>query len=172
MLPPFFIARRFPMKKFLAGLMLALALIVSPFALPTAQAGMSAYLAQALAAQYFNGTAYTFPTTIYVGLYVTCPSSGTGGTEASFTGYARVAETVGTTDFTTASGGLVKNAVAISWTNTGSTAQTVACYGTWDASTGGNQLFEQTLTTSQTVNAGATATFAIDALSWQFVISP
>ncbi len=135
-------------------------------------AGMSAYIANKLAAQVFNGTAYAFPTTIYVGLYTTCPSGGTGGTEASFTGYARVAETVGTTDFTAASGGLVKNAVAISWTNTGATGQTVACYGTWDALTAGDQLFENTLTTSQTINAGATATFAIDALQWQFTISP
>ena len=156
------------MKKILAGLLLSLALLFPV----NAYAGMSAYLAQALAAQVFNGTAYTFPTTIYIGLYTTCPSGGTGGTEASFTGYARVAETVGTTDFTTASGGLVKNAVAISWTNTGSTSQTVTCYGAWDASTGGDQLFENALTTSQTVNAGATATFAVDALSWQFVISP
>ena len=153
-------------------IVLSLALALTLFLPVKAYAGMSAYLANALAAQFFNGTAYTFPTTIYVGLYVTCPSSGSGGTEASFTGYSRVAETVGTTNFTTATGGLVKNAVAISWTNSGSTAQTVACYGTWDASTAGNQLFENTLTTSQTVNAGATATFAVDALTWQFVISP
>lgn len=156
------------MKKILAGLLLSLALLLPV----NAYAGMSAYLANKLAAQVFNGTAYTFPTTIYIGLYTTCPSGGTGGTEASFKGYARVSETVGTTDFTTASGGLVKNAVAISWTNTGSTSQTVACYGAWDASTAGDQLFENTLTTSQTVNAGATATFAVDALTWQFVISP
>ncbi|OOH80808.1 phage tail fiber protein [Leptospirillum ferriphilum] len=162
------------MKKILLGLMVSLALLLSPLsgALRDAQAGMSAYLANALAAQFFNGTAYTFPTTIYIGLYSTCPSGGTGGTEISFTGYARVAETVGTTDFTTASGGLVKNAVTISWTNTGSTSATAACYGAWDASTGGNQLFENTLTTTQTINAGATASFAVDALSWQFVISP
>ena len=156
------------MKKVLVGLLLS-ALLIFPV---NAFAGMSAYLAQALAAQFFNGTAYTFPTTIYIGLYSTCPSGGKGGTEISFTGYARVAETVGTTDFTTASGGLVKNAVKISWTNTGSTSATAACYGAWDASTGGNQLFENTLTTSQTINAGATASFAVDALSWQFVISP
>ena len=156
------------MKKVLVGLLLS-ALLIFPV---NAFAGMSAYLAQALAAQFFNGTAHTFPTTIYIGLYSTCPSGGTGGTEISFTGYARVAETVGTTDFTTASGGLVKNAVTISWTNTGSTSATAACYGAWDASTGGNQLFENTLTTSQTINAGATASFAVDALSWQFVISP
>lgn len=155
-------------KKLLAGLMFSLVLLAPV----KAYAGMSAYLAQALAAQVFNGTAYTFPATIYIGLYTTCPSGGTGGTEASFTGYARVAETVGTTNFTAASGGLAKNAVAISWTNTGTTGQTVTCYGAWDASTAGDQLFENTLTTSQTVNAGATATFAVDALSWQFVISP
>lgn len=162
------------MKKILFGLMVAFTLLLSPLSggIRDAQAGMSAYLANALAAQFFNGTAYTFPTTIYIGLYSTCPSGGTGGTEISFTGYARVAETVGTTDFTTASGGLVKNAVAISWTNSGSTSPTAVCYGAWDASTGGNQLFENTLTTSQTINAGATASFAVDALTWQFVISP
>ena len=156
------------MKKILAGLILSLALLLPV----NAYAGMSAYLANALAAQVFNGTAYTFPTTVYIGLYSTCPASGTGGTEISFTGYARVAEAVGTVNFTAATGGLVKNAVAISWTNTGSTSPTAACYGMWDASTAGNQLMENTLTTSQTINAGATASFAIDALQWQFTIAP
>lgn len=57
------------LRKIIISLALALSLC-----LPVpAFAGMSAYLAQALAAQLFNGTAYTFPTTIYIGLYVTCP---------------------------------------------------------------------------------------------------
>lgn len=155
-------------KKIIVSIALALSLC-----LPVpAFAGMSAYFANKLAAQVFNGTGYTFPTTIYIGLYVTCPASGTGGTEASYTGYSRVAETVNTTNFTAASGGLVKNAVAITFgTNTG-TAQTVACYGAWDAATAGNQLFENTLTTSQTINNGAAASFGINALTWQMLISP
>lgn len=55
------------MKKILAGLLLSLALLLPV----NAYAGMSAYLANKLAAQVFNGTAYTFPTTIYIGLYTT-----------------------------------------------------------------------------------------------------
>ena len=70
-------------RKYLRSLFFGLALL---FLLPVSSyAGMSAYFANALAAQVFNGTAYTFPTTIYIGLFSTCPSGGTGGTEASFT---------------------------------------------------------------------------------------
>ena len=134
--------------------------------------GLSAYLAQKLAAQYGNGVAYSWPTTIYIALFTVQPSGGTGGTEASYTGYARVAMTIGTTDFTTASGGNFKNAIQINWpTNTG-TAQTIVGYGAYDALTGGNLLSDNTVTTSQTVNNGAAPYCPVNDLSISFTISP
>ena len=134
--------------------------------------GFSAYAANLQAAHLYNGTSETYPTTFYVALFTVQPSGGSGGTEANYTGYARQALTVGTTDFTTASGGLVKNAIAVNFpTNTGS-AQTVVGYGLFDASTGGNLWQDVAFSSSQTINNGANASFAIDALVFQWVIAP
>lgn len=133
--------------------------------------GLSAYLADKLAAQMFNGTAYTWPTTFYVGLFTTQPSGGSGGTEASYTGYARVLFDPTSANWTIA-GSEAKNAVAINFPANTGTAQTIVGYGLFDASTGGNLLTDNTLTTQQTVNNGATPSFAIDALTITFTISP
>ncbi len=135
--------------------------------------GFSQYFSEKVMGQFLNGTAYSFPATVYVALFTTQPSGGTGGTEANYTGYARVAMTVGTTDFTAVStAGEVKNAIAVNFpTNTG-TAQTVVGYGFFDASTSGNLLTDNTLTSSQTINNGASASFAIGALTLTATINP
>ena len=135
--------------------------------------GFSQYFSEKFMGQFLNGTAYSFPATVYVALFTTQPSGGTGGTEANYTGYARVAMTVGTTDFTAVSTtGEVKNAIAVNFpTNTG-TAQTVVGYGLFDASTAGNLLTDNTLTSSQTINNGASASFAIGALTLTATINP
>jgi hypothetical protein len=135
--------------------------------------GFSQYLSEKVMGQFLNGTAYTWPTTVYVALFTVQPSGGTGGTEADYTGYARVAMTVGTTDFTAVStSGEVQNAIAINFpTNTG-TAQTVVGYGFFDASTGGDLLTDNTLTSSQTINNGASASFAAGALTLTATINP
>lgn len=135
--------------------------------------GLSQYLSEKLMGQFLNGTAYSWPTTVYVGLFTAQPSGGTGGTEANYTGYARVALTVNTTNFTAVStAGMVENAVAINFPANTGTAQTVVGYGLFDAATAGNLLTDNLLTTSQTVNNGATPSFAIDALSLTGTISP
>ena len=135
--------------------------------------GFSQYFSEKVMGQFLNGTAYSFPATVYVALFTTQPSGGTGGTEANYTGYARVAMTVGTTDFTAVStSGEVKNAIAVNFpTNTG-TAQTVVGYGFFDASTAGNLLTDNTLTSSQTINNGASASFAAGALTLTATINP
>ena len=135
--------------------------------------GMSAYLSQKLMGQFLNGVAYSWPATVYLALFTVQPSGGTGGTEANYTGYARLAITVNTTNFSAVTtAGVVKNAVVQTFgTNTG-TAQTVVGYGLFDAATGGNLLTDNTLTTSQTVNNGASPSFAVDSLTLTGVISP
>ena len=135
--------------------------------------GFSQYFSEKFMGQFLNGTAYSFPATVYVALFTTQPSGGTGGTEADYTGYARVAMTVGTTDFTAVSTtGEVKNAIVVNFpTNTG-TAQTVVGYGLFDASTAGNLLTDNTLTSSQTINNGASASFAAGALTLTATINP
>ena len=135
--------------------------------------GMSQYLSEKVMGQFLNAVAYSWPATVYVALFTAQPSGGTGGTETTYTGYARVAMTVGTTDFTAVStAGLVENAIAITFgTNTG-TAVTIVGYGLFDAATAGNLLTDNLLTTSQTVNNGATPSFAIDALKLTGTINP
>ncbi len=159
------------LTKAIGGVALALALLVHV----TAYAGMSSYTAQKMMGLYFNGTAYTLPTTIYVGMFKTCPTAGTGtgGTEAAYTGYARVAEAVGTANWTTVTSvGVIKNNVVITFpTNTGS-AETENCYGAWDAATGGNLISVETLTTAQTVNNGVAPSFAVNALTFTPVLGP
>ena len=156
---------------------LVLALIFSlAGGLTPAHAGMSAYTATKIMGLYFNGTAYTIPTTIYIGLMSTCPTagSGTGGTEAAYTGYARQAMAQGTTNWTTVTTvGLIENATVITFpNNTGSSSETENCYAAWDASTGGDLLDVETLKNAQTINVGAGATFAVDALKFSPVLGP
>ena len=135
--------------------------------------GLSQYLSEKLMGQFLNAVAYVWPTTVYVGLFTAQPSGGVGGTEANYTGYARVALAVNTTNFTAVStAGMVENAVAINFPANTGTAQTVVGYGLFDAATAGNLLTDNLLTTSQTVNNGATPSFAIDALSLTGTISP
>lgn len=135
--------------------------------------GLSAYLSQKLNGQFLNAVAYTWPTTVYFALFTVQPSGGTGGTEASYTGYARVAMTPGTTDFTAVSTtGEVSNAVAITFPQNTGSAQTVVGYGLFDAATGGNLLTDNTLTTSQTINTDAIPSFAVGAFTLTATINP
>lgn len=132
--------------------------------------GFSAYLGNKLALQ-FSGTAYAWPTTVYLALFTVQPVNGTGGTEASYAGYARVSLAFNTTNFTV-SGSNVKNAAQINFpTNTGS-AQTIVGYGLFDASSGGNLLLDNTATSSQTINTNSPAYVPAGGLSETFVVAP
>ncbi len=135
--------------------------------------GMSAYLSQKIMGQFMNAVAYTWPTTVYFGLFTVQPSSGVGGTEASYTGYARVAMTPGTTDFTAVStSGEISNAVAITFPQNTGSAETVVGYGLFDALTAGDLLTDNLLTTSQTINTDATPSFAVGAFTLTATINP
>ena len=52
-------------------------------------AGFSDYLEDKVLNHVFGGTAYTAPSTLYVGLYTAAPSDTGGGTEVSGGSYAR-----------------------------------------------------------------------------------
>lgn len=132
--------------------------------------GFSAYLANKLAETY-AGTPYVWPTTVYLALFTVQPSGGTGGTEASYTGYARVALAFNTTNFTVAENN-IKNALQVNFpTNTGA-AQTVVGYGLFDAATAGNLLHDNTATSSQTVNNGVAPYVPASGLSITFTVAP
>lgn len=136
--------------------------------------GLSLYAGVTLTEALFNGGSSSLPTTWYVALFTTQPSGGTGGTEASYTGYARVALSNNTTDFAAVSSttGQTSNAVQVTWpTNTGS-PQTVVGFGFFDAATGGNLWMDETFTTSQTVNTNTAPYASIGNLTITPIVSP
>lgn len=77
------------MRNLFRSTLVTLALALGLFAAPAqAASGMHQYLANALLNNLFRGTTYTFPSTLYVRLYKTCPSDSTSGTEVNGTGYS------------------------------------------------------------------------------------
>lgn len=141
-------------------------------------AAMSDYLENKIIDQVFRAQAYTFPTTLYVGLYTATPSDTGGGTEATGGSYARASVTASLANFagtqsagsTTASSGTTgttSNNGTITFATPTASWGTVTSFGIFDASTAGNLLFYGTLTTSKTINTGDTVTFPAAALSVQ-----
>lgn len=141
-------------------------------------AAMSDYLENKLIDQIFRGQAFTFPTTLYVGLLTAAPSDTGGGTEVAGSNYARVAVTnslanwagtqgSGTTVASSGATGTTSNNAVITFPTPSATWGTVAYFGIYDASTAGNLLFYGTLTISKVINSGDTVTFPAAALSIQ-----
>lgn len=141
-------------------------------------AAMSDYLENKLIDQLFRAQAYTFPSTLYVGLLTAVPSDTGGGTEVSGGSYARVGVTAslanfagtqgtGTTTASTGATGTTSNNASITFPTPSATWGTVAAFGIYDASTAGNLLFYGTLTINKTVNSGDTVVFPAAALSIQ-----
>lgn len=142
-------------------------------------AAMSDYLENKLIDQIFRGQAYTFPATLYVGLFTASPADAGGGTEVTGNGYARVAVTgslanwagtqsAGSTVASSGTGGTTSNNNVITFpTPTPSGWGTVVGMGIFDASSNGNLLFYGGLTTSKTINSGDAVTFPAGSLSVQ-----
>lgn len=115
----------------------------------------SDYLENAVLDHVFRNTALTSPTTVYLALYTVAPTDAGGGTEVSGAGYARQAITFGA-----AVAGAMSNTVAVSFTASGGNYGDVIAVGIFDASTAGNLLAWDGIT-SATVNDGDTLDFAI-----------
>lgn len=129
-------------------------------------AASSQYLAEALLAYMLQNPATPIakPATIYMALCTTVPTSATAGTEVTGGGYARVAVTTSATNFTIATN-VATNGIALTFPAATATWGTVVAYQFYDAATAGNPLFYGTLTTSQTINAGSTPSFAAGQLT-------
>lgn len=100
-------------------------------------------------------TTFTKPSAVYVALFNGNPSS--GGTEASGGSYARQ-----TVTFSAASSGTATSNVAVNFTSMPAT--TINYVGLYDASTAGNLLYYQSIT-SKTTNSGDTVQFASGAIT-------
>lgn len=124
------------------------------------------YLADKFIDEMTSKAAFTSPTTVYIGLSSTTPTVGGSATEPSGSGYARQATTA--TTWNSAASSATSNAVAITFSAatadwvSGSTLTYAVAY---DASTGGNLLWYNALTTAKAVLNGDTASIAIGALT-------
>lgn len=141
-------------------------------------AAMSDYLENKLIDQIFRAQAYTFPGTLYVGLYTAAPSDTGGGTEVTGGSYARASVTAslanfagtqgsGTTTASSGTGGTTSNNGTITFATPSASWGAVTSFGIFDAASGGNLLFYGTLSISKTINSGDTVTFPAASLSIQ-----
>lgn len=131
--------------------------------------GKSNYYISKLLNQFWNAASFSFPGTLYFGLWTaTLSASSTGSTagEASYTGYARVAVTANTTNFpSSSSGAAIQNATAITFAaNGGAGANTITYIAVLDASSTGNILYWGSIT-STTVNQGDTPQINVNGLT-------
>lgn len=110
--------------------------------------------AENLILDHFLGvTAYTFDSTLFIGLYTVAPTDSTSGTEVTGGSYIRKACT-----FDAAVSGATQNASDVDFT--GMPAATTVAVAVHTAVTGGTMLMYGTLTTNKTTDAGDTLRIA------------
>ena len=123
-------------------------------------AEMSNYLENALINATLRNTAYTSPTTVYVGLYTSDPTDANTGTEVSGGSYARTSVTFGAP-----SNGASLNSSAVEFPQATGSWGTVGWIGILDAATSGNLLYHTALDVSKTIDTGDIFKIAIGSLS-------
>lgn len=96
-------------------------------------------------------------------LFTVAPTDAGGGTEVTGGSYARVAIDG---NFGAASGGSTSNTSQISFPTATANWGTVVAFGVYDAASGGNLIRWANLTTSRTINSGATPIFAVGQLTF------
>lgn len=112
-------------------------------------AAISNYLEDALINATLRNTAYSSPTTVYVGLFTTDPTDAGSGTEVSGGYYARTAAT-----FAAPSNGASSTNADVQFPQATGNWGTVTHFGLFDALTGGNLLYHGALTASKTIETG------------------
>jgi len=142
-------------------------------------AAMSDYMENKLIDQIFRGQAYTFPSSLYVGLLTAAPSDAGDGTEVSGGSYARVAvvgslanwagsQSSGSTTASTGTSGTTSNNGTITFPAPTANWGSISHFGIFDSLSGGNLMFYGALGTAKTVNNGdAAPAFAPAAVSFQ-----
>jgi hypothetical protein len=108
----------------------------------------SNYLENKILLHVLSNTAYTSPTTVYLGLHTADPTDAGTGTEVSGGSYARQSFA------STVSGNAASNTSAIEFPTATGSWGTVGWVGVWDNLTGGNLLFHGALTASKTIASG------------------
>lgn len=140
----------------------------------TAQA--SNYLENKAIDHVFRSATWAKPTALYIALFTAAPNDAGGGTEVTGGGYARVnlapldtnwkATQGGTSGASSGTGGTTSNAIAIVFPAPSADWGTATHYGIFDASSGGNLLIWDALSTPRTILSGdLPPSFAVDALA-------
>jgi len=111
----------------------------------------SDYLEDKVLKHVFTNTAYTAPSTLYVGLFTAAPTDAGGGTEVSGGSYARqsMAFTVSGSSPTQAA-----NTSAVEWPTATASWGTIVAAAVFDASSSGNMLAWADLTNNKTISSG------------------
>lgn len=123
-------------------------------------AEMSNYLENALINATLRNTAFTSPTTIYIGLYTSDPGEGNTGTEVIGGSYARVAVT-----FDAPSNGVSINSASVTFPTATGTWGTISHIGILDALTTGNLLYYTPLDATKSITSGDVFTISTGNLS-------
>ena len=108
----------------------------------------SNYLENKILLHVLSNTAYTSPTTVYLGLHTADPTDAGTGTEVSGNAYARQSFA------STISGNAASNTSAIEFPTATGSWGTVGWVSVWDSLTTGNLLFHGALTASKTIASG------------------
>ena len=117
----------------------------------------------------FGVASYTPPATYYFALSTTAPDiSGTSFTEPSGGAYARVAFTNNKTNWGTAASGILTNSTAVTFVESTASWGTILAVGMYDALTGGNLWWYDSLSPSRVVASATTVLFAIGSITVQF----
>ena len=110
---------------------------------------MSDYLEEKLLNHVLRNTAFTPPSTVYVGLSTGSFGDDNSGTELSGNGYARQSIA-----FDAASGGVSDNTSNVDFPAATGSQGTITHFGLFDASSGGNLLIHGAFTAGKTVATG------------------
>lgn len=116
---------------------------------------MTNYLENAILEMTLNSYSFPTPGTVYLSLHSTPNTEASAGTELSGNGYARQVISFGN-----ASGGVIANDAAVTFTPSGGDWDRAVSAGIYDEETGGNMLYWYNIVPKQN-KVGKTITFAI-----------
>jgi hypothetical protein len=112
-------------------------------------ASLSTYLKNKIADGVLRNVTYTFPTTVYLGLFLTDPTNDNTGTEVSGGSYARLPLTFGA-----ASGGVSITTADVIYSTATVDWGTIVYGGIYDAVSGGNLLFHSAFNAPKLIKIG------------------
>ena len=110
---------------------------------------MSDYLENKILDHVLGTTAYTAPSTVYIGLATASFADDNSGTELTGNNYSRVAAT-----FSAAASGTTSNSAAIEFAAATGSWGSVSHFGIFDAASSGNLLIHGAFTVAKTIASG------------------